>query len=184
MHIPLVILSAKNANEEKIEGLDSGADVYIPKPFNADYLKTVIRNLIKNKKNMKEYYHSSASAFEFANGRLLQKEDKDFLQEVMLLIDNNMDNPEFSTEDLAGKMQMSVRNIYRKFKELKQLPPNDFIKEQRIRFAAKLTVTTTLTIQEIMHKSGFTNHSHFYKEFSKQYKQTPKEYRETYRLKG
>ncbi|KAA6348376.1 Sensor histidine kinase TodS [termite gut metagenome] len=183
MHIPLVILSAKNANEEKIEGLDSGADVYISKPFNTDYLKTVIRNLIKNKKNMEEYYHSSASAFEFANGRLLQKEDKDFLQKVMQLIDNNMDNPEFSTEELADKMQMSVRNIYRKFKDLKQLPPNDFIKEQRIRFAAKLAITTTLTIQEIMYKSGFNNHSHFYKEFSKQYKQTPKEYRETYRLK-
>jgi DNA-binding response OmpR family regulator len=167
MHIPLVILSAKNTNEEKMAGLDSGADIYISKPFDTDYLKTVVRNLIRNKKNLEAYYNSSASAFEFANGQLLGKENKDFLQMVLQLIDTHIANEDFSVEQLAHDMQTSVRNLYRKFKE------------QRLQYAGKLVKTTRMTIQEIMYKSGFTNQSHFYKEFARRFGKTPKEYRES-----
>lgn len=183
MHIPLVILSAKNTNDEKIEGIESGADAYIPKPFNTQYLKAVIKRLIDNKKNMEMYYNSSASAFGFTNGLLMQKEDRDFLYEVTQIIEKNMDNPDFNPDELAKSMQISASNLYRKFKELDLLTPKDFIKEQRISHAAKLLLTTTLTIQEIMYKVGFTNRSHFYKEFFKRCNQTPKEYRKTNKLK-
>jgi signal transduction histidine kinase/DNA-binding response OmpR family regulator len=179
MHIPLVILSAKNTHEEKIAGLDSGADIYIPKPFDTEYLKTVVRNLIRNKKNLEAYYNSSASAFEFTNGQLLGKENRDFLRTVLQLIDINIANEDFSVELLARNMQISVRNLYRKFKELNLSTPNDFIKEQRLQYAGKLIKTTRLTIQEIMYKSGFTNQSHFYKEFARRFGKTPKEYRES-----
>lgn len=179
MHIPLIILSAKHSNEEKIEGINSGADIYISKPFNTDYLKSIIRQQLRKRRNMEQYYNSSASAFEFTNGQLLKKEDKEFLQTIIDVIDRNIDNSDFAPEELANSMQISIRKLYRKLKELEQLPPNDFIKEQRIRYAARLIVTTTLTIQEIMYKSGFTNHSHFYKAFAKRFNQTPKEYRET-----
>jgi signal transduction histidine kinase/DNA-binding response OmpR family regulator/ligand-binding sensor domain-containing protein len=177
MHIPLVILSARNANEEKIEGIESGADIYIPKPFNTDYLKAVIRHLIERKKKLEDYYNSSASGFEFADGQLLPKEDKDFLQIVTQIVNKNMNNVEFNTEDLAENMQISIRKLYRKFKELNQLPPNDFIKDLRLRHTARLLLTTTLTIQEIMYQCGFINRSHFYKAFTKKFNQTPKEYR-------
>ena len=89
----------------------------------------------------------------------------------------------FGPEELAEAMQTSSRNLYRKFKNLDQLPPKDFIKEQRINYAAKLLLTTTLTIQEIMYRTAFTNRSHFYKEFGKRYNQTPKEYRESNKYK-
>jgi signal transduction histidine kinase/DNA-binding NarL/FixJ family response regulator len=184
MHIPLVILSAKNAIDEQIEGIESGADVYIPKPFDAQYLKTVIKHLIKNRKNMETYYNSSASAFDFSKGRLIRKEDKLFLQAAIRIIDDNIDNTGFLPGDLASALQVSVRNLYRKFKELDLPSPKDFIKEQRIAHTAKLLLTTTLTIQEIMYKTGFTNRSHFYKEFAKYYNnQTPKDYRKSNKLK-
>lgn len=182
VYIPLVILSAKTTTDERIEGIESGADAYIPKPFDPQYLKTVIRHLMKSKKNLEEYYNTSASAYDFRCGQLLKKEDKLFLQTVVQIIDKNIDNIEFSPEDLANGMQISIRNLYRKFKDLDQLPPRDFIKEQRINHAVKLLLTTNLTIQEIMYAVGFSNRSHFYKEFSKRYKQTPKEYREVKRL--
>lgn len=178
MHIPLVILSAKNTTDEKIEGIESGADAYIPKPFNTQYLKTIIRHLIRKQKEMEQYYNTSASAFDFSGGQLLHKEDKEFLQTVVETINKNMDNTEFGPDELASAMQMSSRNFYRKFKSLDQLSPKDFIKEQRIGHAAKLLLTTTLTIQEVMYRTAFTNRSHFYKEFAKRYNQTPKEYRE------
>lgn len=183
MHIPLIILSAKNTTDEKIEGIESGADAYIPKPFNTQYLRSIIKQLLKKQEELKQYYNSSASAFEFSGGQLLQQEDKKFMETAVELINKNMDNTEFGPEELAEAMQTSSRNLYRKFKNLDQLPPKDFIKEQRINYAAKLLLTTTLTIQEIMYRTAFTNRSHFYKEFGKRYNQTPKEYRESNKYK-
>lgn len=177
MHIPLIILSAKNANEETIEGIESGADIYISKPFNADYLKAVVRHLIINKKRLEEYYNSSASAFEYSQGQLMKAEDKTFIEVAIRIIDENIDNTDFSPEELASAMQVSIRNLYRRFKDLGQIPPNDFIKEQRLNHASKLIRTTTITIQEIMYRTGFSNRSHFYKAFTKKFSQTPKEYR-------
>lgn len=177
MHIPLVILSAKNTNEEKIEGLDSGADAYIGKPFNLNYLKAIVARLIENKNKIKEYYNSSACAYEFSNGQLMQKEDKDFIQSVTEYINANLENTELSPEDLASHLQIGIRNLYRRFKELEQLPPNDFIKDHRITLAGKLLRTTTLTVQEIIYQCGFSNRSHFYKEFDKRFHIAPKEYR-------
>lgn len=177
MHIPLIILSAKNTNEEKIEGLESGADAYIGKPFNLNYLKAIVARLIDNKNKIKEYYNSSACAYEFSNGQLMNKEDKDFLQSVTEYVSVHLENTELSPEDLAEHLQISIRNLYRRFKELNQLPPKDFIKDCRITLAAKLLRTTTLTVQEIIYQCGFGNRSHFYKEFDKRFHIAPKEYR-------
>ena len=177
MHIPLVILSAKNTNEEKIEGLDSGADAYIGKPFNLNYLKAIVSRLIENYSRIKEYYNSSACAYEFSNGQLMKKEDKDFMQSVTEFISGNLENTELGPEDLADHLQISIRNLYRRFKEMDQLPPKDFIKDYRISLAAKLLRTTTLTVQEIIYQCGFGNRSHFYKEFDKRFQMAPKEYR-------
>lgn len=184
VHIPLVILSAKTDTGDRIEGIESGADVYIPKPFDSQYLKTVVARLIKNKKSMEEYYNTSASAYNFSKGKLLLKEDKNFLDNVMSVIDKNISNSEFTPEELADKLQISVRNLYRKLKELDQLPPKDFIKEQRITYSAKLLVTTAYTVQEIMYNTGFTTRSHFYKEFTRRYNLSPKEYRDRNKQKN
>lgn len=183
MHIPLVILSAKNSHEEKTIGIESGADAYIAKPFHADYLKAVIRHQIKSKKDLEQYYNSSASAFHFNDGKLMQKEDKDFLQTATDIINRNMENTEFSPDEMAAEMMISTRNLYRKLKELNQPTPNELIKEVRMTYAARLLVTTTLTIQEVMYRTGFGNRSHFHREFSKRYAKPPKEYRESNKLK-
>ncbi|WP_369889430.1 response regulator [Bacteroides sp. AN502(2024)] len=177
MHIPLIILSARNTSDEQVKGLDSGADAYIGKPFNIDYLRATVDRLIENKNRMREYYNSSACAFDYSNGQLMEKEDKDFLNSVTEFIDKNIENAELSPEDLATYLQMSVRALYRKLKDLNQLPPKDFIKRHKIIFSAKLLRTTTLTIQEVIYSSGFNNRAHFYKEFAKYYQTTPKEYR-------
>lgn len=177
MHIPLVLLSAKTSNEERIEGLESGADAYIGKPFSLRYLKAVVKRLIDNKSHLREYYNTAASTYQYNDGRLLHNEDKDYLEKIVSFIEENIDNSELSPEQLATHMKTSVRNLYRKFKELDQPSPNDFIKNLRINFAAKLLLTTSMTVQEIIYRSGFTNRSHFYKEFDKRFNMTPKDYR-------
>mgnify|MGYP002571087506 FL=1 len=154
-----------------------------------EYMETLqlnaqeVKQLIKRQKDLKQYYTSSASAFDFSHGQLLSKEDKEYLQTATEIINDNMDNISFGPTELAAAMQTSSRNMYRKFKNLNQLPPKDFIKEQKINYAAKLLLTTTLTIQEVMYQTAFTNRSHFYRAFAKRYNQTPKEYRETNKQK-
>lgn len=178
VHIPLVIVSAKSAINDKIEGIESGADAYIAKPFDIQFLKTVVRQLIEKHKKLKDYYNSSASSFNYLSGQLLPKEDRDFIQSVLLVVDQHMEDVDFSPGDLADNLRISLRSLYRKFKELDLPSPKDFIKKQRIEYSAKLLLSTNRTIQEIMYNAGFTTRSHFYKEFAKRYQQSPKEYRE------
>lgn len=184
MHIPLIILSAKNTSAEKVEGLASGADAYVGKPFHLSYLRALIVRLLENQARLKEYYNSSASAFEYTNGQLVDRESKEFIEKVVEFIDSNIDDSELSTEQIAKHMQVSIRNLYRKFKDLELPSPNDFIKTHRITFAAKLLVTTSLTVQEIIFRSGFNNRSHFYREFDKQFGMTPKDYRSANKTKS
>lgn len=183
VHIPLIVLSDQNTTDEKIKAIESGADAYISTPFNNEYLRVLVKQLIKRQKDLKQYYTSSASAFDFSHGQLVSKEDKEYLQTATEIINDNMDNISFGPTELAAAMQTSSRNMYRKFKNLNQLPPKDFIKEQKIKYAAKLLLTTTLTIQEVMYQTAFTNRSHFYRAFAKRYNQTPKEYREANKQK-
>lgn len=183
MHIPLIILSAKNTLDDQVEGIASGADVYISKPFSLTYLQAVINRLIANRDSLKEYYNSSASAYEFMEGKLLPKEDRALVEGVIAFVNNNIDNADLSVEDLAEHLNISVRALYRKFKELDLATPRDFIKEQKMALAVKLLQTTTLNVQEIIYRCGFNNRSHFYKEFSKKYGCSPKEYRSTNKQK-
>ena len=177
MHIPIIILSAKNDNNDKVAGVNSGADIYITKPFDVNYLKTVVTKLLEKSKNLETYYSTSASAFEFISGQLVDREDKELMEKAMRIIAENISNNEFTPQELASSLQISIRNLYRKFEQLNLSPPKNFIKEQRINFAARLLVTTSLTIEEIMYQSGFMNRSHFYKEFTKRMGMAPKDYR-------
>lgn len=177
MHLPLIILSAKNTSDDKVQGLESGADAYVAKPFYMSYLRALIVRLLESRSQLKEYYNTSASAFEYSGGQLVDKESKDFIDKIVTFIDENLDDTELSPESLASHMKVSTRNLYRKFKDLELPSPNDFIKQHRLAFAAKLLVTTSLTVQEIIYRSGFNNRSHFYREFDKAYGMTPKEYR-------
>lgn len=177
MHIPIIILSAKNDNNDKVAGVNSGADIYITKPFDVNYLKTVVAKLLEKSKKLETYYSTSASAFEFVSGQLVDREDKELMEKAMRIIAENISNNEFTPKELADSLQISIRNLYRKFEQLNLSPPKNFIKEQRINFAARLLVTTSLTIEEIMYRSGFMNRSHFYKEFMKRMEMAPKDYR-------
>jgi signal transduction histidine kinase/DNA-binding response OmpR family regulator/ligand-binding sensor domain-containing protein len=177
MHIPIVILSAKSAVKDRIDGIEFGADAYISKPFDVQYLKTVTKHLIEKHKKLKEYYNSSASSFDYMNGILLSKEDRDFIQSVIYAIETHINDIEYSPEDLADSLRISLRSLYRRFKDLGLLSPRDFIRNQRLEYSAKLLSNTKLTIQEIMYNAGFTTRSYFYKEFMKRFNRSPNEYR-------
>ncbi|MDR1201374.1 MAG: response regulator [Tannerellaceae bacterium] len=176
-HIPIVIVSAEISAKEQAEGLNSGADLYLTKPFSAIVLHSAVNRLISTKRDLKEYYYSPESAYELYDGQLLHQEDKDFMELVTKIIKENLDKENFRPEMIAEKTGLNTRSFYRKFKRITSLSPTDYIKDYRFIYAAQLLITTNLSIQEIIYKVGINNKSYFYREFFKKYKMTPKEYR-------
>lgn len=177
-HIPLVLLSALNYIDEQVKGIESGAEAYVTKPFNVEYLEKIVERQIRRKEDMKEYYSSIYSAFKLEDGHLLHKEDKSFFEKMMRVIDEYVENPELSVELLSASLGCSTRQFYRKLKNVTDKTPADIIKEYRLTVAERLLLTTNLTVEEIMNKAGYTNRGTFYKVFSQKFGMPPRQYRE------
>lgn len=178
-HIPFILLSAKNTPEEQTEGISAGAEAYIVKPFNVEYLQSIVDRLLQRQSTLKDYYRSPISAYEFANGKFIHKENKDLFEKIVSVIDRNLTNADFSTEQLAIDLGLSPRHLYRKLKEITEETPANLIKEYRLAVVEKLLVTTQSSVDEIMYKAGFNNRGSFYRLFAQKYGMTPRKYRET-----
>ena len=176
--VPIIILTAKNTDENKLEGIDSGADLYVTKPFDIGIISASVDKLIEKYRTIESFYSSSAASLDFMEGgSLVNKEDAAFVRTVTGRIAENIGNNGFTAEKLAESIGVSVRNLYRKFKDLGLPSPKVFIKNQRIDYACRLLMTTSLTLEEIMYRCGFMSRSHFNKEFSQREGMSPGKYR-------
>lgn len=177
-HIPVVLLSAKNDTDEKVHGIESGAEAYVTKPFNVEYLEKIVARLLIREEELKEYYTSPLSAFEITQGKLTHVEDKEFFEKMFKIIDENISNPDLSIDFISSLLGVSSRQLYRKSKKITSQTPNDIIKEQRLSRVERLLITSNLSVDEIMYKTGFNNRGHFFKVFSQRFGTTPKSYRD------
>lgn len=177
-HIPMILISAKHSVEEQIEGLASGAEMYITKPFNTEYLYTSAKQLISRKETLKDYFNSPLSAFELAGGKLTHKENTKFVQDIMDIINKNIMDKKLSAQFIANELNISTRHLYRRLTEIDSISPADMIKESRLHIAKNLLRNTKMTIDEVIFNSGFTNRATFFRAFAQKYGCTPKEYRE------
>lgn len=175
--IPLVLLSALNNIDEQTRGIESGAEAYITKPFNVEYLEKVVKRLLQREEDLKEYYSSILSAFELDDGHFMHKEDKSFFEKMMQNIDSHIQDSELSVELLSNSLGYSTRQFYRRLKSITDKTPADIIREYRLTIVERLLLTTQLSIEEIMDKTGFNNRGTFYKAFSQKFKMTPKQFR-------
>lgn len=175
--IPVIIISAKNSMEDQITGLEYGADFYLTKPFNLMYLRTTIEKLVERKSALKDFYNSPLSAMELKSGQIMHHEDQQFLNMVRQIIDKNMAEGELRPELISEQLRMNPQAFYRKLKSISSLSPSEFIKRYRFSVAARLLLSSNMSVKEIIYKVGVNNRSYFYREFSKIYNTTPKEYR-------
>lgn len=134
-HTPLILLSALNSIDDQMKGIDSGAEVYVTKPFNTDYPIKLAEHLIQREKDSKEYYNSIFCTFKLDDGQFLHKEDKVFFEKMMKIINQNITNPELSVELLSSSLGYSTRHFHRKLKEITEQTPADIIKEYRLAIA-------------------------------------------------
>ncbi|MCD7937679.1 MAG: ATP-binding protein [Tannerellaceae bacterium] len=176
-HIPLILLSSKMDSKDQVRGIEAGAEFYITKPFNVDYLERVVDRLLQRKEELKTYYNSPLSSFELENGHFTHKEDREFYDRILRIVEENLLNPELSVEMLSAKMGLSSRQFYRKVKSVTDKTPNEIIREYRLRIVDRLLVTTNLSIDEIITQSGFMNKGYFFRTFTQKYGMTPRNYR-------
>lgn len=173
-HIPVILLTAKSALSAKIEGLESGADAYISKPFSLNHLQVQISNLLQNRKSIIGHYNSSPLAH--LKSLSLAEGDKTFISQLDQQIDENLKDPNLNVEKLARLMNMSRSTLYRKIKDISNLSPNELIIETRLKKAAYLLKTSNLKIYEISEKVGFKSQSSFGRSFQKRFKMTASEF--------
>jgi DNA-binding response OmpR family regulator len=173
-HIPVILLTAKNALQSKIEGLELGADAYIEKPFSTDFLHVQITNLLDNRNKIKQYFASSPLAH--IKSIAGTKADERFLEELQHHILNNIEDENLDVETLAKLTNMSKPTLYRKIKSIANLSPNEFINITRLKKAAELLATHQYKIFEVAEMVGFSSQSNFGRSFLKQFNMTASDY--------
>lgn len=173
-HIPVILLTALNTLEYKIEGLNVGADAYIEKPFDINFLLAQIKNLLNTRQRLKEKYafHSSVPESEVTHNDL----DNEFLLKAKSFVLNNLDNQELSVEMLAGELAMSRPVLYRKLKAITDQSPQDFIRLIRLQEAKKLLKQGKQNITEIAFETGFADPKYFSTSFKKLFGCTPTQF--------
>ena len=177
-HIPIIIVSGRHEMEQQMAALSAGAEMYITKPFSAEYLRISVCQVMERKEILKNYFSSPISSFEKSDGKLTHKESKKFLQSVLKIINDNITNKDLTPRYIADRLAISPRSLYRKMEEIGEDSPTDLIKECRLHIAKDLLLTTKKTIDEIVFDSGFSNKVTFFKVFREKYECTPKEFRQ------
>lgn len=173
-HIPVILLTAKNTLQSKIEGLEHGADAYIEKPFSPEYLQVQIANLLFNRNKIKEHFANSPLVH--IKSMAHSKADEEFLEELNNIIYANIENASLDVEQLARKMNMSRPTFYRKIKLVSDLTPNELINLARLKKAAELLAEGNYKIYEVAEMVGYNSQTNFGRSFLKQFGITPRDY--------
>jgi DNA-binding response OmpR family regulator len=173
-HIPVILLTAKNTLQSKIQGLELGADAYIEKPFSPAHLRAQISNLLSNRNKIKDYFASSPLVH--IKSMAYSKADENFLETLNEAIEKNMFNTGLDVEMLAREMAMSRATFYRKVKAISNLSPNELIHITRLKKAAELLAEGSHKIYEIIDIVGYNSQSNFTRGFQKQFGMTPSDY--------
>lgn len=175
-HIPIILLTAQGGLEHRLEGLETGADSYIPKPFSIRYLKIRIRKLIELRRVMKERFSKSINME--AQEVALTSTDEKLLQNAIDYVRSNIENTDLSVEGMSKHLGLSRTHLHRKLKALTGQSPVDFIKMIRMKQAAYLLSTGKLSISEVGYKVGYNTPSYFSSSFHAYFGMSPKAYAE------
>lgn len=167
-HIPVVLLSAKAQEEHITQGLDNGADAYIPKPFSPKILISTLRTLLENRSKLKEFFSGTAILPETTSTT-----EREFLERLTSIINERIADSALTVDDLSDAVAMSRVQLYRKVKALTGESPVELLRHLRLQAAEKLLKCTSKTISEIAYATGFASVSYFSKCYKEYYGHSP-----------
>jgi signal transduction histidine kinase/DNA-binding response OmpR family regulator/ligand-binding sensor domain-containing protein len=174
-HIPVIMLTAKADIASKLEGLKTGADDYLMKPFEPEELLVRSVNLIEQRRRLRKKFSGTATlaAAEYTSN----PKDESLLQKAVALVEENLSDSEYSVQELIRDLGLSQRTAQRKLKALTGLAPNEFIRTIRIKYAARMITGKRESISQIAYGTGFNNLSYFTKSFHEVFGVNPSEYK-------
>jgi DNA-binding response OmpR family regulator len=178
-HIPVIMLTARTSQENQLEGLNTGADDYVTKPFNIVLLQARVANLLEGRRRLRAQF-----AQNFAAGGLLTPlgngRDEEFIEHAAQVVGEHYSDWNFRSEEFAAALGMSLRTLQRKLKDETGLSTGGFIAEFRMRRATELLALTSRTVTEIAFEVGYDESSSFSRVFKKRFNMSPSEYRSTH----
>lgn len=171
-HIPVMLLTACSLDEQRIQGFECGADSYIAKPFNSKLLLVRLRNLMDNRRRLKQFFGDKTAL----SKESVSEVDKGFVGRFRSLIEENLSDAELSVEELGSKMGLSRVQLYRKIKALTNYSPVELLRIARLKKAASLLASSEKTISEITYEVGFTSPSYFTKCYKEYFGESPTDF--------
>ena len=174
-HIPVVLLTAMATVDDQVRGLDSGADAYVTKPFEPQYVQALIASLLKNREKSRAML-SEATDVQELEENVLSPQDNAFMTELYQLMENELSNSELDVSRMTELLHISRTKFYYKVKGLTGENPSVFFKRYKLNRAAQLILERKYNISEIADMTGFSTLSHFSTSFKKQFGVSPSEY--------
>ncbi len=173
-HIPIILLTAKGADEHKIEGYNLGAEAYVMKPFNVEVLQAQIKSVLENRVILQNKLAGIKKIEKLQEE--IPDQDNEFLEKVMDIIKNRIEDTDFNGEELAVALAISQRQLYRKLKGISGSTVHEFITKVKMDQAEELLRNSNLSISQIAYKVGFSEPSNFSRTFSKYFGCSPSQY--------
>lgn len=177
-HIPVILLTAGTSEELKLMGAEVGADDYITKPFDKEYLKARIKGILNRREVIKKHLIREVTGEQ--KDLKLSDEDKAFVDRIVEVVELNLNNETFTVAGMAGEVGMSQSLIYKKIKQITGKSITEFIRFIRLRQVATALITTEIQISQAALNAGFGDMKYFRKQFKEQYRMTPSEFRKKY----
>ena len=175
-HIPVIMLSGKNKLQDRMLGLDTGADSYLPKPFYMSELKSLMSNLINNRLIVKGKFSGQQEQTEKVEAVKFESSDEQFMKRVMDIVNKNISNSEFNITQMVDDVGMSRTQLHRKLKELTGFSAAKFVQNIRMQQAMKLLKEKKVNVSQIAYSVGFSSQTHFSTTFKQYYGVSPTEY--------
>lgn len=175
-HIPVILLTAKADMNNQIEGLNTGADAYVSKPFDPEYLKALIYSMLRNREKVKKILNQSTQTDKIAEDAI-SPQDKAFMTSFYNLLEKELSNPEIDIQMMSEMLKMSRTKFYYKVKGLTGENPGTFFKRYKLNRAAELILEGKYTFSEIADMTGFSTPAHFSTSFKKEFGVAPSQYK-------
>lgn len=175
-HIPIVLLTAQSSMDQKIQGIQTGADAYVTKPFNLNFLSEVIKNLLHGRQALKDRFSALIQPGQLPSG--MGNLDEQFLRKFTRYVEAHYEDQNLTVENLSEAFGLSRVQLYRKVKALLGESVNDYIQQVRLKKASRLLLEGELTVAEIAYKVGYSSPGYFSTAFKGKYACSPTEYRE------
>ncbi len=175
-HIPIILLSGKSKLQDRVLGMEIGADYYLPKPFYMRELKTIINNLITNRLIVKGKFSGKQEQKDKVTPVEFMSSDEQFMKRVMEVVNKNLSNSEFDVEQMAKEIGISRTHLHRKLKELTGFPSAKFVQNIRMQQAMKLLKEKKNNVSQIAYSVGFSSQTHFSTTFKQYYGVSPTEF--------